>query len=413
MGIIGRVASLIRGLRRNNGLQSEKPGSYAAPTPAPVNFDTAMSLSACWSATRLIAETIAALPVDFQRYDDETGRWRPLNTRLSQSPVVGIFNGGKVNRYQTRVEFFETYILNLVMHGNAYALKQYDSRGRLNGLLPLMSQQVKVEILNDGQLVYYYYHDRGVAVYSPDSVWHSKLFGNGVVGLSPLGYARNAMGISLAAENRVARIYKNGGKPTGVLTVDRVLKPDQRAQVKQEFSDLQEGNEDTLMVLEADLKYSPVSMSPSDIQLMESRRFQIEDIARFFGVPSVLINDTSGSTTWGSGIEQIVQGFYKLNLRPYLERLESSIHCHLLTDKERMNMRVEFDFEGLLRANQAERFDAWQKGINAAIFTPNEAREREGLDPIEGGDNLLINGNMMPVQMAGRQMMPGGGSNAA
>lgn len=388
------ISRLWRGLTRGAGVQTGQPGVYPAPSAAAVNFDTAMSLSAVWACARLLSETVSALPLVI--YEKKRNQW----VKSEEGELYRLFNG-KVNRYQTRVEFFETMMLNLTLHGNAYALKQRMGN-RLVGLLPIMSQQVETELLADGTVVHKHNHENGVTVYADESVWHLKLFGNGVVGLSPLGYARNSMGIALAAENRVGRIYRNGGKPTGVLTIDQVLKKEQREQIRQEFKDLQEGNEDTLMVLEAGLKYDQISLSPQDIQLLESRRFQIEDIARFFGVPSVLINDTSGSTVWGSGIQQIVQGFYKLNLRPYLERIEASIVQNLVAQGQRDTLMPEFDFDALLRADQGARFEAWQKGINAAMVTPNEARQAEGMHPLPGGDQLLVNGNMIPIAQAGR-----------
>lgn len=390
------IRGLWQGLTRRHGVQSGNPGSYPSESAAPVTFDTAMSLSAVWAACRLRAETVASLPLVF--YEDDGV------TPTTRGPLPELF-AGKVNRYQTKVEFFETFMLNRIMHGNAYALKQRVG-GRLVGLLPLMSAQVETKLLEDGSVVHAYHHDRGVTVYSSESIWHSKTFGNGIVGMSPLGYARNSIGVALAAENRVGRIYRNGGKPTGVLTIDRTLKKEQREQIRQEFRDLQMGNEDTLMVLEADLKFQEISMSPSDIQLLESRRFQIEDLARFLGVPSVLINDTSATTVWGSGIAQIIMGWYKLNLRPDLESLEASMEAHLREPGDRT--RVEFNMDELLRPDLDTRMTAKQKAINAGIMTPNEARADEGFGPLPGGDSLLINGNMIPVSEAGRIERPQG-----
>jgi len=383
------------GLNRNEGSQNPQPDSYAGPTPQPVTFDTAMQLSAVWACSRLLSETVAGLPLRFTVRDGVGGE------RQMSNDVTDMF-AGKVNRYQTRFEFMETMMLNLVMRGNSYALKQY-SGSRLVGLLPIMSSQVETKLLKDGSVVHCYYHDAGVTVYPAESIWHVKLFGNGVVGLSPLGYARNTIGIALAAERRVAHVFQNGGKPSGVLMIDKKLTNDQREQVRREFNELREGNTDRLMVLEAAMKYEAISMTPGDIELLESRRFSIEDLARYMGVPSVLINDTSGSTTWGSGIEQLVQGFYKLNLRPYLERFESSIIHNLMKPDDRVGASVEFDFDSLLRADQAARFESYNKGLNAGLITPNEARSKEHLPPLAGGDKLYMNGTMVPIEQAGRQ----------
>ena len=142
-------------------------------------------------------------------------------------------------------------------------------------------------------------------------------------GLSPLGYAGNALGLSKDLSDRQQKLAANGGKTNGILTIDQALKKEQRDAVKANFAGITEGNNDELFVLEAGFKYQQASLNhPTDMQLLESRRFSIEDIARFMGVPSVLINDTSASTTWGSGISEINSGFYKLNLKPYLERYE-------------------------------------------------------------------------------------------
>lgn len=376
------------GLYIQEGSQNPTPMVHNGPSAQPVSFETAMQLSAVWASARLLSEAVAGLPLNIH-----DGEGNPI-----KSDVAEVFTG-KVNQYQTRFEFMETMMLNLVMRGNCYALKQY-SGTRLVGLLPLMASQVETRLLLDGTVIHVYYGDKDIKVYSADSIWHVRLFGNGIVGLSPLGYARNTIGIALAGERRASEIFNNGGKPSGVLMIDKLLTADQREQVRREFNELREGNSDRLMVLEAKMDYKTISMSPEDIQLLESRRFQIEDLARFFGVPSVLINDTSGSTTWGSGIEQLVQGFYKLNLRPYLERFEASIKYNLLAPGLRNKTIIEFDFDALLRGDRSARAEARQKELNSGQITPNEARAEEGRAPLPGGDVLLVNSTMIPIAQA-------------
>ena len=151
------------------------------------------------------------------------------------------------------------------------------------------------------------------------------------------------------------------------------------------------------------MKFEQISLSPLDIELLASRRFQLEEICRWFGVPSVLVNDTSGSTTWGSGIEQLVEGFYKLNLRPYLERLEASAEANLLGPVESLDYEVEFNFDELLRADMAKRFTVYKDGVLSGILTPNEARGMENLPAITGGESLLAPVNMLPIEKLGQQ----------
>ena len=277
-----------------------------------------------------------------------------------------------------------------------------------------MTPQMEVFLERTGAITYRYQETEGLRVYAEQSIWQNKIFGNGIVGLSPLSYARNSIGIAQAAEASVSKIYQNGGKPSGVLMIDKIMTADQRKQVKENFAEMAEGNEDRLFVLEAGMKYEQLSLSPQDIELLESRRFQIEDIARFFGVPSVLINDASQSTAWGSGIQQIVSGWYRLGLRPYLERYEASIKANLLGPDERLTIDVEFDFNALLQADFAERIKTYKDGIQGGVMTPNQARTQEGWSQEPGGDKLLVQQQMVALDQLDKVARPaiGGNSNA-
>jgi HK97 family phage portal protein len=379
------------GLRRSKGIQYSTPQAYAQEAASPVTYDSAMQLSAVWACVKLLSETVASLPIYVYRKTPE-GR------ELDESHALAILFNGKVNRYQTRNEFFETVLLNLVVHGNAYCVIER-SGSRIVSMLPIMSAQVEPSLLDDGTMVYAYTNDAQTIVYAEQNIWHLKLMGNGTIGMSPLAYQRNSLGIAQAAENAVTKIYKNGAKPSGVITIDRVLTPQQRDQVRASFSNLTTTSDDRLMVLEGGMKFDGISLSPQDIELLSSRKFQIAEICRWYGVPSVMVNDSNGTTVWGSGIEQVMQGFYKLTLRPLLEKIESSIIVNLLTKSERERMEVEFDFDALLRADSKSRFESYRIAINAGIMTPNEARAEEHLPAVEGGDQLLVQGAMIPIDM--------------
>lgn len=385
---------------RQQGQQTGQPGYYNNAAASPVTLDSAMQLSAVWACARLIAENISSLPVYVYKKNRDGTRVLDPSHRLS------ILMNGKINRWQTRQEYFETLIYQQVLLGNNYSAIQRNVNGEIVALVPLMTQQMEVDLLSSGGIVYKYSDGQGIRVYSQDSIWHNKLFGNGIIGLSPLAYARNSIGIGQAAEQSVTKVYQNGGKPSGVLSIDKVLGKEQRAEVRESYKELTEGPDNgRLFVLEAGMKYTQVSLSPQDIELLASRRFQIEDICRFFGVPSVLVNDTSSTTAWGSGVQQIVQGFYKLGLRPYLERMEASMKCNLLTIEEQQDMEIEFDFGALLRPDAAERIKSNKEGVTGGIITPNEARRSEGLPPLPGGDNLFMQQQMAPIsQIETRQI---------
>jgi HK97 family phage portal protein len=377
------------GLRRSKGIQYSTPSSYAEDAASTVTYDSAMQLSAVWACVKLLSETVASLPLTVYKTAPE-GR-KPHDTH-----ALSLLFSGKVNRYQTKVEFFETVLLNLVVNGNAYCVITR-SGDRIVSLLPIMSAQVEPMMLDDGAMVYNYTNDSGITVFATENIWHLKLMGNGTVGMSPLAYQRNSLGIAQAAETAVTKIYRNGAKPSGVLSIDRLLKPEQRDQIRANFGTMTTSNDDRLMVLEAGMKFDKVSLSPQDIELLASRKFQISEVCRWYGVPSVMVNDNNGTSVWGSGIEQVMQGFYKLTLRPLLEKIEASIMVNLLTPAERSRMEVAFDFDALLRADLKSRYESYRLGISSGLMTPNEARAAEHLPAAEGGDLLYMQGAMAPI----------------
>jgi HK97 family phage portal protein len=378
------------GLRRLFGIQTGSPPINQDEIADTVTFDSAMQLSAVWSCVKLLAETVASLPINVYKIT-ENGR------KVDKNNDLQLLFSGKVNRYQTKVEFFETVILNLVINGNAYCLIQRFG-DKIVGLLPLMADQMRVTLMPDGSVTYEYYQDAGVTVFSEKSIWHLKLMGNGIIGLSPLDHQKRTLGIAQAAENAVTKIYKNGAKPSGVLSLDKYLTEPQREQIRNKFYSLANGNQDRLMVLEGGMKWESVSLSPQDIELLASRQFQISEICRWYGVPSVMVNDTSSTTVWGSGIEQIVAGFYKITLRPILEKIEASIVANLITGTQR---EVEFDFNALTRGDQKSRYESYRIGIHGGFLMPDEARIAEGLPAADGGDRLYIQGATVPLADAG------------
>jgi len=386
------------GLRRSKGIQYSTPSSYSEDAASTVTYDSAMQLSAVWACVKLLSETVASLPLTIYK---KTPDGRVVHETHA---LTTLFNG-KVNRYQTKIEFFETVMLNLIVNGNAYCVIERVG-GRIISLLPIMSAQVEPMMLDDGAMVYNYQNDQGMAVFAAENIWHLKLMGNGTIGMSPLAYQRNSLGIAQAAEGAVTKIYRNGAKPSGVLSIDRMLTPEQREKVRANFNTLTTSTDDRLMVLEGGMKFDSVSLSPQDIELLDSRKFQIAEICRWYGVPSVMVNDSSGTSVWGSGIEQVMQGFYKLSLRPLLEKIEASILVNLMTAAERDRMDVAFDFDALLRADAKSRYESYRVAITNGLMTPNEARAMEHLPEKEGGDQLLIQGAMAPVDGLGKIAEP-------
>lgn len=388
----GTLLAAITGnaMRRTEG-QQNSGGSGGQGAGHIVNAETALKLSAVWACIKIISEAVGAMPMRVWRYapdgsrELDTTHW--LN-RLFESP----------NRYQTRNEFFETLVISLQSAGNSYIEHERYKDGRILALTPLMPLQTEVVLMPAGGRGYKYTDGRIAREIAQDNMWHLMLMpSNATVGLSPLQYGARTMGIAIAAEDRMATLARNGFKPTGVLMLDHVLKQDQRDALRKQYSDLAEGQGDPLKILEAGMTYQQVSMSPKDVELLANRHFSIEDIARFFGVPSVLINDTSATTVWGSGISEIKEGFYTLTLQPLCERIESSISKWLIPVGEQGIVRCEFDFSAFLRGNETTRTTQQAAAVNGNLLTINEARAIEGRPPVPGGDVMYAQSQMIPI----------------
>ncbi len=389
------------GTRRDEGTQSLEPSSGRL-TQKTVNDDTALQVSSAFACVRRTAETMASLPIQFFSIKRNASGRIVRKEIITDHPLYRLLRWSP-NRYQTRSEFFETIYYQLGFRGNSYSLIDRDSAGEIISLLPLMTSQVQVELDARGNVTYNYYASGKVFPYTADRIWHLKLFGNGIIGLSPLDQARNTLGIALGSEEAVNRMSNNNFKQGGVLTMEQVLKPEQRKSLKEKINDMIGGKDEAIKVLEAGMKWTPTSMLPKDAQLLESRKFQLEEICRFFDVPPVLIHDMSSSTVWGSGITEIVRGWYKLGLAPYRERMKDSIQKQLLSISERETVEPDFDIDELLRGGEKERYEGYKVAISSGVMSPNEARAQEGLPPDPNGDELFIDRQLIHLKDGGKQ----------
>lgn len=394
-----RVASFFSGKRLpKRGAQDTDPdGGITSSSGVVVSDDRALQISAVWACIRLVVETVGSLPGGV--FEESNG----VSTRIHDNQLSRLMR--QPNRYMNAVDFFEAMTANLTMQGNAYAVIERNAVGQPSSLWPLYASAMVVDYLDDGSIVYKYSDGKNVMVYAPESILHVKGFGlNGLVGLAPLAYARQSIGLSIAAETYGAKFFANGARPGGVLMIDKVLKPEQRAAVKKNFSDMHEGssNAHRLHVLEANMKYQQMSIPPEDAQMLETRRFQVEDIARFFRVPSFLINDTAKTTSWGKGLEQQNLAFLAYSLRPYLTRWEQAINSKLVLPKDRAKTRFKFDLEDLLRGDSQARASYYGQMTQNGLMTRNEARAKENLPPMPGGDQLTAQVNLAPLEQLGQ-----------
>lgn len=368
----------------------------------------AMQLSAFWAGVRLISETIATLPISiYERADNGDKR------AVSSHPLYSILHDSP-NADQTAVEFWEGRMLGLCTGGNGYAEKVEGAGGRLISLdrMPADTVVVRTEA---GALEYRFY-DRGKEEKLPESkVFHIKGFGDGDVGMSPVTYARNTLGLAKATDRHAGQLFAKGGRSKGFFVMPpsaKPLTPQQRADALQNLVAANSGpNAPWAGILEGGVDFKSVTMSSRDAELLLNRRFNVEDVCRWLRIPPILIGHSAeGQTMWGTGVEQIILAWLMTGLRPYLVRTEQAAKKRLLTAADRARgLFVEFNVEGMLRADSAARAELMSKMIQNAALTPNEWRRKENLSPMDGGDQLFINSTLAPLSQAGSGLGHNGG----
>lgn len=388
-------------LGQHSGQQSGAPSSALIEGSSNIGPDGAMQLSTVWSCVWLLANTIATLP--FFVYTQKDGM-----RELARDTSLWKILHNDPNERMTPVEFWVAMLLNLILRGNAYARIDRGVSGEAIALWPMAADQVEMHILDDGRVAYKYYIGGNVAVLSEDSVLHIKEIGNGNIGFARLDYMRATTTEAANAQKEASKLFANGGKPTGILMIDRVLKDDQRKAIKANFADLAEGDTSRIKLLEADMKYQQINLTPQDQQLLDTRQFTVEEICRWFSVPPVMVGH-SNVTAWGSGVEQIIEGFFKSTIRPALVRIEQAVTKRVLTSAQRATLTVEISFDALLRANLKDRMEIYAKGVQNGLKTRNECRQLENDPPIKGGDELTAQTNLAPLRMLGQTQ---GGGNA-
>lgn len=386
------------------GKQSGTPDRVLVEGSAAVGADGAMQISTVWACVWLLSNIVASLPLFV--YNNNGGK-----RELARTSLLYQILHDSPNSRMTPVEFWCAMLLNLLLRGNAYARIERHDSGEAYALWPMPADQVEMRILPDGKVIYLYRIDNNVAVLDESSVLHIKEIGNGNIGLSRLDYMRSTVSESVNAQMSHSKLFAAGGKPTGLLMIDRVLKPEQRDAVRKNFVDMAEGTTSRLIVLEADMKYQQVNMSPEDQQLLETRRFTIEEMCRWFNMPPVLVAH-SNVTAWGSGIEQIIDGFYKFTVRPLLVRIEQAVTKRVATPAQRVRQTVEYSLDAIYRASLKDRIEIYAKSVQNGIKTRNECRQLENDPPIDGGDELTAQINLAPLRMLGRLATKPGVGNA-
>lgn len=362
-----------------------------------VSVDTAMRVSAVWACVRLIAETIATLPLGlYRRLPDgsrEMDTGHPLYSVLSVSP----------NEHMSPVQFWEAMLASMLLRGNAFA-QIHRSGTRVIALSFLLPHRMRL-ITDNGVIRYYYKFSDGERELQPDEVLHIPAFSlDGRIGLSPISYGADIIGSAMSADDAANGTFKNGMMPTVAFKVDRVLKPEQRDEFRKYVETVSGAmNSGKSPVLEAGVTPESIGINPSDAQLLETRSWSVEEVCRFFRVPPWMVGHTEKNTSWGSGLEQQVIGFLTFSLSTWLRRIEKAVLKQLLSPAERMTHYAEFALEGLLRADSAARASFYSTMVQNGIYTRDDCRVRENL-PRRGGnaDVLTAQTNLAPLDALGQ-----------
>lgn len=367
-------------------------GMYVSPM-------SALSCSAVFACIGLLAESIAQLPVKVYRMID--GERREDKRHWAYDLLAR-----KPCSWLTSFNWRELAMMCLCLRGDFYAYKVRDNSGRVRELLPLLPGAIAVRQLSNWELQYMVTFSNGTSKTVPQSEIFHVMYRtvDGVRGLSPIACERQTIGLALAAQDHGASTFANGAKPGGVLSLPGTLSKEALDRLKTDWQSAYSGeNTGNTAILEQGIEFKPLSMTNADAQYLETRRFQVEEIARIFGVPLFMIQSTEKTTSWGSGIEQMSMGYVRYTLLAWLRRWEDAIWRDLLSEKD-PEVQVKFNVEGLQRGAMSARFDAYQKGVNMGVYSPNEIRELEDMNPREGGDIYLTPMNMA-IQQSGGEVL--------
>ncbi len=373
----------------------------------PVTERSAMQMTAVYSCVRILSEAIAGLPLHLYRYNESGGKEKAVS-----HPLYFILHD-EPNPEMTSFAFRETLMSHLLLWGNAYAQIIRNGRGEVVALYPLMPNRMTVDRDANGKLYYLYSRTTEDAptlsnqtsqiVLSPADVLHIPGLGfDGLVGYSPIAMAKNAIGMAIACEEYGAKFFANGAAPGGVLEHPGVVKDP--AKVRESWNTVYQGssNSHRVAVLEEGMKYQPIGISPEQAQFLETRKFQINEIARIFRIPPHMVGDLEKSSF--SNIEQQSLEFVKYTLDPWVVRWEQTMQRLLFATEEKGNYFIKFNVDGLLRGDYVSRMNGYATGRQNGWLSANDIRELEDMDRIApelGGDLYLINGNMTKLSDAG------------
>lgn len=373
---------------------SFRPAGAIRDAGVPVTADNSMSLSAVWGCVNLISGSISSLPLQLYRGGDDGDR-----VMLRDHPLYRVLHDSP-NADQTALDFWDYMAMSLELWGNAYARIERLG-GKVVALVPVWPNRISVRRETGGALRYRWTDNGRQYVLPEDDVLHVRgPGGDPLGGMSTLSFARRTFGLALAADESASGFYRNGMRPSGVLKFTEWLSDENREIARKYMADefIGAANAGKPFVAEGGVEWQSLTMPLDDAQLLETRSFSVEEVCRIFGVPPVLVQHHSKTSSWPTGVEQQVLIFQKFTLRRRLKRLEQAMEKQLLTEAERQSgMRIEFNLEGLLRGDSTGRAAFYKSALNDGWMTINEVRAKENLSPVEGGDVPRIQKQNVPI----------------
>ncbi len=362
-----------------------------------VNPRQAVQVSAVYACVRVIAETIASLPFGVYEETDEgtrKARDHPLYRVLHDEP----------NSEMTSFILREVMLSHLLLWGNSYCQIIRTGRNNIAGLYPLLPDHMEVDRDSKGTLTYTYTTTDGIqAKLAPREVLHIPGLGfDGIMGYSPIALEKNAIGLGIAAEEYGSSFFKNGARPSGVLTHPNTVKDPKRLRESWNAAYGGSSNGGKVAVLEESMTFTPISLPNNEAQFLETRKFQVEEICRIYRVPPHMIGDLSRSTF--GNIEHQSIDFAVHTIRPWLVRIEQAMNRALFSENEKGRFYVQFNMDGLMRGDYKSRMEGYAIARQNGWMSANDIRALENLNPIpdtEGGNTYLVNGNMLPTNLCG------------
>ena len=384
--MFGIFKFLTSNLGQSKGYQNTTPTSYPVRNDKAIDIDSSLQISTVWQCLDLISRTFATLPLEVFKRDGNktyTDNKHLLNF-LFQSP----------NKFMTSYEFWQYMCMCRELKGNAYAKITRNQDGAIISLEPLNPDQVNVYIDENSNVIYAYLKDGELSNFNDDEIFHWKGLGNGVMGLSVLDYMRTTVSETIYTQQNAINVFAKKGSSNGVLISEQILTPKQKEELKNGF-DLSRFNGKT-PVLDANVRYAQLALTPADAQLLETRKFTTEEIKRWFGVPASLLSDVASPN------QEIMRYFYQSKILPICVSAEQALIKKLLSPAETLEYFFKFKLSTINRASDTERASLNATYVQNGIKTRNEVRREEGWCDMPNADVLTAQSNLAPLEQLGQ-----------